>query len=205
MRGRKSLQIQLSRRERQQVDQLLSGGLQPVRTVLREQNENSQSNCFLSVVPVAGGPVEISGAFAAETVCQQHMGSREIDYGGLSRCGARSRGIGASEKRSERTAYLATGFSRRTKIVNALRSNDLTLLNHYDDLYMKAFSEVTQDPLLGRVNVIKKEMVLADENQLAIDLSPRRKPNPGRIKRSTNELARQVMQEPAASIPDTLS
>ena len=35
MRGRKSLQIQLSRRERQQVDQLLSGGLQPVRTVLR--------------------------------------------------------------------------------------------------------------------------------------------------------------------------
>ena len=29
----------------------------------RYQNENSQSNCFLSVVPVAGGPVEISGAF----------------------------------------------------------------------------------------------------------------------------------------------
>jgi hypothetical protein len=35
MRGRKSLQIQPSRRERQQVDQLLSGGLQPARTVLR--------------------------------------------------------------------------------------------------------------------------------------------------------------------------
>ncbi len=31
----KALRIQLSRRDRQQLDQLLSGGLQPVRTVLR--------------------------------------------------------------------------------------------------------------------------------------------------------------------------
>ena len=35
MGRRRALQIQLSRRERQQLDQLLSGGLQPVRTVLR--------------------------------------------------------------------------------------------------------------------------------------------------------------------------
>jgi hypothetical protein len=79
----------------------------------RFRNENGQPNCFLSV-----GPVEISGAFAAETVCQQHTRGREIEYGGLSRCGARSRGIGASEKRSERTAYLATGFSRRTQCMD---------------------------------------------------------------------------------------
>ena len=31
----KALRIQLSRRDRQQLDELLSGGLQPVRTVLR--------------------------------------------------------------------------------------------------------------------------------------------------------------------------
>ena len=31
----KALRVQLSRRDRQQLDQLLSGGLQPVRTVLR--------------------------------------------------------------------------------------------------------------------------------------------------------------------------
>jgi hypothetical protein len=68
----------------------------------RFRNENGQTNCFLSIGPVGGGAVEISGAFAAETVCQQRMGSREIDYGGVSRCGAR--GVGASEKESARTA-----------------------------------------------------------------------------------------------------
>ena len=31
----KALRVQLSRRDRQQLDRLLSGGLQPVRTVLR--------------------------------------------------------------------------------------------------------------------------------------------------------------------------
>ena len=65
----------------------------------RFRNENGQTNCFLSIGPVGGGPVEISGSFAAETVCQQHTRGREIENWGLSRCGARSRGIGASEKR----------------------------------------------------------------------------------------------------------
>ena len=35
MKGQKRFQVQLSRRERQELDRLLSGGLQPVRTVLR--------------------------------------------------------------------------------------------------------------------------------------------------------------------------
>jgi len=35
MKGRKRFQVLLSRRERQELDRLLSGGLQPVRTVLR--------------------------------------------------------------------------------------------------------------------------------------------------------------------------
>src|SRR2546427_9937744 len=35
MKGQKRFQVKLSRRERQELDRLLSGGLQPVRTVLR--------------------------------------------------------------------------------------------------------------------------------------------------------------------------
>jgi len=35
MKGRKRFQVQLSKQERQESNRLLSGGLQPVRTVLR--------------------------------------------------------------------------------------------------------------------------------------------------------------------------
>ena len=66
-------------------------------------------------------------------------------------------------------------FCRRFKplhnIIDALRRNEQSFLNRYDDLYIKAFPQLKEDRLLRRVDVIKDQMRRDHENQLGIDLS----------------------------------
>jgi hypothetical protein len=64
-------------------------------------------------------------------------------------------------------------FGPLHKIIEAIRSQNSTLLSHYDDLYSNAFSQLRADPLLGRVDEIRKQITRAQENHLGIDL-PRR-------------------------------
>jgi|ERR1039458_3210828 hypothetical protein len=85
-------------------------------------------------------------------------------------------------------------FEPLHNIIDALRRNEQTFLNRYDDLYIKAFSQLKEDQLLGRVDLIKDQMIRAHENQLAIDLSRATGkdalPNP---ERRTVELAAKVL------------
>src|ERR1019366_7738061 len=72
----KALRVQLSRRDRQQLDQLLSGGLQPARTVLRALGLRQMD---------AGRPTPAVGAnlgLSAKAVWQ--IGKRYLE-GGLER------------------------------------------------------------------------------------------------------------------------
>ena len=64
-------------------------------------------------------------------------------------------------------------FEPLHRIIEALRSKNPTLLSRYDDLYSNAFSQLRQDPLLGRVDEIKQQMMRAQENHLGIDLPDR--------------------------------
>jgi hypothetical protein len=91
------------------------------------------------------------------------------------------------------------------KIIDALRSKDPKLLSRYDDLYMNGFSQLKGDPLLGRVNVIKDQMMRAQENHLGIDLSTDRgKRIPSRPDKMAEELAANVL-DASTALPDVLT
>jgi hypothetical protein len=67
------------------------------------------------------------------------------------------------------------------KIITALRSQDLGLLSRYDDLYIKAFTELKNDGLMGRIESIRVQLAAAQDNQLGITPSAtqeKRKPSP---------------------------
>lgn len=99
-------------------------------------------------------------------------------------------------------------FEPLHKIIDALRRNEEVVLNRYDDLYIKASSQLKQDQLLGRVDVMKGQMIRAQENQLGIDLSTVRERNiPLYPDRTTEELAAKVLGSSGSSsaLPDVLS
>jgi AAA domain-containing protein len=66
-----------------------------------------------------------------------------------------------------RDVYLER-FKPLHKIINALRSKDLGLLNRYDDIFIKAFSELKDDGLLARIASLQAQLAAAQENQLGI-------------------------------------
>ncbi len=59
-------------------------------------------------------------------------------------------------------------FKPLHKIINALRSKELSLMNRYDDLYIKAFRELKKDGLLGRIDSIRTQMAEAQDSQLGV-------------------------------------
>ncbi|MGH3849857.1 MAG: helix-turn-helix domain-containing protein [Pseudonocardiaceae bacterium] len=71
----RGLQIQLSRRERRQIDELLSGGVQPVRTVLRALVLRQMDDGRTTVE--AGAGVGISAKAAWEIGKRYHEGGLE--------------------------------------------------------------------------------------------------------------------------------
>ncbi len=97
-------------------------------------------------------------------------------------------------------------FEPLHKVINALRSSDQASLNHYDDLYLKAFSALNRDPLLGRVDQIKNEMARARENELAIDLSTTKhsSTNARSSKGSQASFLAQAVRD-SADLPESLS
>jgi len=96
-------------------------------------------------------------------------------------------------------------FEPLHNIIDALRRNEQAFLNRYDDLYMKAFSQLKEDQLLGRVDVIKNQMTRAHENQLGIDLlTDRGKRIPSRPDKMAGELAANVLSASTA-LPDVLT
>lgn len=98
-----------------------------------------------------------------------------------------------------------TRFEPLHKIIDALRRNNETVLSHYDDLYVKAFSQLKEDKLLGRMDVVKGQIMQAQENQLGIDLSTTKEKNtPSSPDRTTEELAAKVL-ETSTSLPSILS
>lgn len=107
-----------------------------------------------------------------------------------------------------RSVYLER-FKPLHKILNALRSQNIGLLNRYDDLYMKSLSELKDDPVMGRIDMLRMQLAAAQENQLGI-LSLKSegegKPRPkgqNTPKLSTEELAAMV-DEGSTTVPEVL-
>ena len=74
MDKRKRLQIELSRQERKQVEELLSGGLQPVRTVLRALVLRQLADGRIQGEPGAGGLVPEDGLADRPTLSARRAG-----------------------------------------------------------------------------------------------------------------------------------
>jgi hypothetical protein len=54
------------------------------------------------------------------------------------------------------------------QIINALRSGDVALLNNFDDLYIKAFSDLNKDNKLSRLALVQKKLEEEQERQVGI-------------------------------------
>jgi hypothetical protein len=91
------------------------------------------------------------------------------------------------------------------KIITALRSQDLGLLSRYDDLYIKAFTELKNDDFMGRIESIRVQLAAAQDNQLGITPSAKTIPyRPTESKLSTGELLTKVMED-STTLPDALN
>ena len=94
----KALRVQLSRRDRQQLDRLLSGGLQPVRTVLRalalRQMDTGQST------PAAAASLGLSAKAVWQIGKRYQQGGLERALYDASRPGAARPWMGNSDSAS---------------------------------------------------------------------------------------------------------
>lgn len=88
------------------------------------------------------------------------------------------------------------------KIINALRSGDVALLNNFDDLYIKAFAEMDNDSKLSRLGLLQKKLEEEQERQITFDQKAsgaapasanKNKPRPTK---STEELLKEI-EEPS--------
>jgi AAA domain-containing protein len=83
--------------------------------------------------------------------------------------------IEAIDSGSERvdTALLRKVYERRFqplhKIIEALESGEKGRMDHYDDLYLKAFEELTADPLLNGLDHIQRQMNQSKERELGVE------------------------------------
>lgn len=59
-------------------------------------------------------------------------------------------------------------FKPLHRIINAIRSNNKSLLDQYDDLYLKAFEELKADPMISRMEEIKAQLAATKEHSLGI-------------------------------------
>lgn len=59
-------------------------------------------------------------------------------------------------------------FKPLHRIINAIRSNKSATLDQYDDLYLKAFTELKTDPLVSRIDAIRNELAASQEQKLGI-------------------------------------
>ena len=140
-------------------------------------------------------------------VYQRVKGSR-AEEGSRSTEHTEGKDIGISASVIPRQLCLNNGMERGEvshKIIDALRRNEEVLLNRYDDLYIKAFTQLKQDQLLGSLDVMKRQMIRAQENQLGIDLSTATdRSTPLSPDRTAEELAAKVLGSSSA-LPDVLS
>lgn len=78
------------------------------------------------------------------------------------------------------------------QIINALRSGDMALLNNFDDLYIKAFSDLNNDSKLSRLALVQKNWKKnKNDNSVSFrkramrrrQVQPRKRPGqPGRLR-----------------------
>lgn len=56
-------------------------------------------------------------------------------------------------------------------VIDALRSRDISFMNQYDDLYIKSFSALNEDPLLNRIDNIRTQLMNKQERELGLGVS----------------------------------
>lgn len=66
-----------------------------------------------------------------------------------------------------RSVY-AERFKPLHRIINAIRSNKSGQLDQFDDLYLRAFSELKSDPLVSRIDEIRNQLAASQERNLGI-------------------------------------
>lgn len=83
-------------------------------------------------------------------------------------------------------------------IIDALRSKDLNLLDQYDDLYIKAFAELKNDSMLGRIENLQKQLLEEQQKQAGVlEEIEAEKPEPKtKSSRTTSELLKAVGTPP---------
>lgn len=84
------------------------------------------------------------------------------------------------------------------RIIDALRSKDMNLLSQYDDLYIKAFTQLKNDSMLGRIESLQKQLLEEQQKRAGIleEMEAQETTRKTKSSRTTSELLKAVGTPP---------
>lgn len=98
-----------------------------------------------------------------------------------------------------------TRFVPLHPIINALRSNNQDVIRQYDDLYPRAFGQLSRDPLLGRMEELHQQAAASQERTLGVmDALTSSIPKPKGVRQTASQILNAI-QATGTELPDALA